>query len=122
MTYEEAINCIKGCICYKQEPCNDGICKSAEDRPCAIDVAIESLEKQIPKKPIRRLVNTTYHTYFRKPFEMYVCPMCHKAVEVDDNEGFQTEYYPSCECGQRIDWTGILEDYDLKWNDYEVVE
>lgn len=112
MTNEEAI---KELQILKGDMYDAYICK-------ALEMGIEALEKQIAKEPIRRLVNTTYHTYFRKPFEMYVCPMCHKAVEVDDNEGWQSEYYPSCECGQRIDWTGILEDYELKWNDYEVVE
>lgn len=103
---------------------NGDVCSifKCDDFHEALAMAIEALEKQRPKKPIRILVKPTYHTYFRKTFEMYTCPVCHKAVEVDDNEGYQTEFYPSCECGQRIDWTGILEDYELKWNDYEVVE
>ena len=46
MTYEEAKTCIKANICYKQEACADDICKSTEERPCAIDVVIEALEKQ----------------------------------------------------------------------------
>lgn len=45
MTNKEAIECIKVNICYKQSCCNDGICKSTDDRTCAIDVAIEALEK-----------------------------------------------------------------------------
>lgn len=43
MTYEEARLLIKVNICYKQEICSDGICKSTEDRPCAIDVALNCI-------------------------------------------------------------------------------
>lgn len=46
MTNKDATECIKANICYKQSCCNDGICKSTDDRPCAIDVAIEALEAQ----------------------------------------------------------------------------
>lgn len=53
MTYEEAIELIKINVCYKQNVCDDGICKSTEDKPCAIDVVIEALGEQIPKKPIK---------------------------------------------------------------------
>lgn len=87
----------------------------------ALNIAIEALEKQIAKKPIKKMVTRKW-LYLRQIIQFWTCPTCNKVVEVDDNEGFQTEYYPSCECGQRIDWTGILEDYELKWNDYEVVE
>ena len=44
MTNKDATECIKANICYKQSCCNDGICKSTDDRPCAIDMAIEALE------------------------------------------------------------------------------
>lgn len=49
MTYEEVITLIKINVCYKQNICEDGICKSTEERPCAIDVAIECIKKQMPK-------------------------------------------------------------------------
>ena len=90
MNYEEAITCIKANICYEQECCSDGICKSTEDRPCAIDVAIEALEKQIPKKVI--------------PFEnnpyLDACPCCGRIKSIYGDR------YCSY-CGQRIDWSEV---------------
>lgn len=84
MTYEEAINCIKANICYKQEHCNDGICKSTENRPCAVDVAIEALEKQITMR-----ATASFAKY-------YECPKCGELLET-------LEPYEYCwHCGQRI--------------------
>ena len=44
MTYEKAIKCIRN-ICYRQGVCRDGVCKSTEENPCAIDAAIEAFKK-----------------------------------------------------------------------------
>lgn len=96
MTNEEAIYCIKVNICYKQEPCNDGICKSTEDRPCAIDVAIDALEKQIPKKPKEA-----------KPPMSKVnvrCPNCENTFTAVEVVGKVKHCH---ECGQRIDFSEV---------------
>lgn len=82
---------------------------------------IEALEKQIPKQPIQKMMRVRW-SYCRSNFKLWVCPVCNKAVEVEDNEGYQSEYYPTCECGQRIDWADILEEHDHKWDDYEEVK
>ena len=89
MAYGEAIKCIKINICYRQEVCSDGICKGTEEKPCAIDVAIEALDKQIPKKP-----------YIGKYGGKCWCPSCNDEDEMDI---YGTSYCPNC--GQAIDWS-----------------
>lgn len=78
----------------------------------AIEMAIKALEKQIPKEPIQK----EFKSYNGECFNFYyTCPTCGKKVEVDDNEVYATEYYPSCECGQRIKWDDILNEFEMKW-------
>ena len=80
MTIQEAISCLKK---DKEYLMDNKVCNGEE-----IDAAIESLEKQIPKKPImRKDVAETY----------YICPECEWGVDkFDDN-------YCS-DCGQKLDW------------------
>ena len=80
MTIKEAISCLKSDKEYLKD---HNICDGEE-----IDIAIEALEKQIPKKPImRKDVAETY----------YICPECEWEVDkFDDN-------YCS-DCGQKLDW------------------
>ena len=52
----------------------------------AVDIAIQALEKQIPKKPI------TDDRYI-----MYICPCCNDFIKVSHN------YCPNC--GQELDWS-----------------
>ena len=104
MTYEEAITCINENICYKQEACADGICKSTEARPCAIEVAIESLEKQIPKKPKRVTKKEVYDP--DRPFATidvttFVCPCCGVKIM------FRKTIQRCLECGQKLDWSEV---------------
>ena len=81
MIIQEAIRCLKADKEYLK---GNNICDGKE-----IDVAIEALEKQIPKKPImRKDVAETY----------YICPECEWGVDkFDDN-------YCS-DCGQKLDWS-----------------
>ena len=64
----------------------------------AFDIAIEALEKQVPKKP-------TYDGDGYAPdgtfvFDEWLCPNCNSRYEVDyDNY----DYCPNC--GQKIDWS-----------------
>lgn len=98
MTYEESKRCIMANICYKQECCSDGICKSTEDRPCAIEVAIESIEKQIPKKPT--VVQDSWYVDVDEVriFDIFHCPTCNEQVNEINEQ-------PYCwKCSQRIDW------------------
>ena len=98
MTIEEALHELKiqsqvleSMILYNKdfEPRNDNT--SLENKKNAIDMAIESLEKQIPKKP---------KDYNEEDSSIdFVCPNCCEAV-------YKQPYKPKhCKhCGQRIDW------------------
>ena len=64
---------------------NCDIVQDVEDLNNAYDVAIQALEKQIPKKP------KTDDRYV-----MYICPWCNDFVKVSHNY---------CQnCGQKLDW------------------
>ena len=81
MTIKEAISCLKADREYLKD---NNICSGEE-----IYIAIEALEKQIPKKPI--MVKDTAETYYR-------CSECEWEVDkFDDN-------YCS-DCGQKLDWS-----------------
>ena len=64
---------------------NCDIVQNVEDLNNAYDVAIQALEKQIPKKP------KTDDRYV-----MHICPWCNDFVKVSHNY---------CQnCGQKLDW------------------
>ena len=73
------------------------------DNNKALDMAVSALEKQVPKKPIRKIdiYDTTY---------AYRCPVCKTYF---GNQGkrsvilFPTPRY--CNCGQRLDWEPFLK-------------
>lgn len=64
----------------------------------AMKVAIEALEKQIPKKPKYIKVQ---NTSFTKAHSRCVCPICNERVD-DDGRGYEQPY--CMECGQALDW------------------
>lgn len=80
MTYEEAIEILQEEHDYCQEM--SYVIK-------ALEMAIEALEKRIPKKPIER-----YADY--DDTEAGLCPFC--------NEGVDEEMNFCSYCGQVIDW------------------
>lgn len=82
MTYEEAIKNINALntVCG-QKGLYDAEFESA------LALAIEALEKQIPKKPYKDNENGVY--------EKEYCPSCHRSLFPNDHH---------CECGQAIDW------------------
>ena len=53
----------------------------------AMKMAIQALEKQIPKKPYKDNENGIY--------EKEYCPICHRSLFPNDHH---------CICGQAIDW------------------
>lgn len=61
----------------------------------AIDMAIEALKKQIPKKP--KEIVTDDNEYI-----CILCPICNAIVD-DDGRGYEQPY--CMECGQAIDWS-----------------
>lgn len=82
MTRKEAIEFLR-CNSYNMESCDKKECNKQE----ALTMAIEALEKQIPKKP------------YRHDADYYVCPNCDCQVVWQWFESY-------CEhCGQAIDWS-----------------
>lgn len=71
----------------------------------AIDVAIQALEKQIPKKP-----NKTIDSSLGIKKEIHVCPVCDcdltEVYFIAPQESKIKEKITYCEaCGQAIDWS-----------------
>lgn len=66
-------------------------------RRIEIEVAISALEKQIPKKPIKK--NPICYEKTKDDTEFiaydYFCPDCNKQIKA-------TEHH--CKCGQALDW------------------
>ena len=79
MTYEEAIKQLNSIAIYHFD----------KYTTYAIDLALEALEKQIPKKPIKKFA-------FSDDIGAGLCPFC--------NEGVNEEMNFCSYCGQAIDW------------------
>ena len=103
MTDAEAIRKLKD-ILEEVIETEDAVCyvTSVDEEP--LKMAIEALEKQIKKKPIKK-TGAECGMYYKK-WNYYCCPTCGEPVQIDDDELYSTIYYPTCECGQRIkyDW------------------
>ena len=85
MTTEEAIECLK-----KNKPTSGYIMLQV-----SVDMAIEALEKQIPKNPD---IEGDGYADDQLVYDTWICPCCHKSYEIDyDNYN----YCPNC--GQHID-------------------
>jgi hypothetical protein len=72
--------------------------------PWAIELAVDALQKQIPKKPKRVNKNDIFDGNWRK-----ICPTCGKVLmeRITTNvESYPRHYNMSgfCWCGQAIDW------------------
>lgn len=82
----------------------------------AFDMAIEALEKQIPKKPIiytdtRNLLDYNGNDYGVREVDVYDCPNC--GFDISDKSVCEEyEYKPSCcpECGQKLNWEDWSEE------------
>ena len=79
MTYEEAIKQLNSIATYHFD-------KYTAD---TINIAIDALEKQIPKKPIEKFA-------FSDDIGAGLCPFC--------NEGVNEEMNFCSYCGQTLDW------------------
>ena len=102
MTESEALEKLHGyCKCQKlqvkgiYEDCNARRCDDCDlcymqgttgEHMTAIGIAIQALEKQIPKKPYKDNDNGIY--------EKEYCPICHRSLFPNDHH---------CICGQAID-------------------
>ena len=96
MTVEETIKKITERHCTEGEHCTDN-CMNG-DEFCEYSLAIEALEKQIPKKP--------YIQQDDRNNDCIECPFCDSFIgyEYDcRDEHYQINYCPCC--GQSIDWS-----------------
>ena len=73
--------------------------KALPDGIEAIQIAIQALEKQIPKKPIMK-------QYFENLEEEYLCcPTCGEILTDRIPADNKTFYFHCMNCGQKFDWS-----------------
>ena len=98
MTASEAIEKLKNMRLYMQIEDKNNDCKFTEDDYKANEMAIQALEKQIPKKPTpidyEKYMDTVKNALFLKG--SYWCPNCNHVVKCGT--------YCS-DCGQKLDWS-----------------
>ena len=97
MTESEAVEKLKNMRLFMQITDKNSEHKFAEDDYKANEIAIQALEKQIPKKP-------TYEGDGYAPdgtfvLDEWICPYCETRYEVDYDD---YDYFPNC--GQKLDW------------------
>lgn len=83
---------------YETEICHAGDGTPDGDLMQALDMAIETLGKQIPKKPIL------------EPWSPAICPSCGEELSGSLGDGYYKHYIhlercPNIECSQRLDWS-----------------
>ena len=105
MKESEAIEKLKNMRLYMQIEDENNDCKFTEDDYKANEMAIQALEKQIPKKP-----NKTIDSSWGIQKEAHTCPVCdYYLTEVHFIEPQKIESNKKityCEtCGQAIDWS-----------------
>ena len=70
-----------------------------QKRAEALDIAIQALEKQIPKKPIMK-------QYFEDLEDEYLCcPTCGEILTDRIPADNKTFYFHCMNCGQKLDWS-----------------
>ena len=90
MTESEAVEKLKNMRLFIQITDKNSEHKFAEDDYKANEIAIQVLEKQIPKKPIFYA-----HDYY--------CSVCNSLV---GNNEFEWKRFKYCDtCGQKLDWS-----------------
>lgn len=92
MTFEEAKNQLEDLIQDRKSFICGGDDEIYKKDIEALQTAMQALEKQIPKKPIRLPAN---HPFY---YEVGDCPFCEESVYVAEGE-----FCPSC--GQALDWS-----------------
>lgn len=99
MKENEAIEKLKNMRLYMQITDKNNDCKFTEDDYKANEMAIQALEKQIPKKPIMK-------QYFKDMEEKYLCcPTCGEILTDRIPGDNKTFYFHCMNCGQKFDWS-----------------
>ena len=92
MTESEAVEKLKNMRLFMQIEDENNDCKFTEDDYKANEIAIQALEKQIPKKPVFYA-----HDYY--------CSACNSLV---GNNEFEWKRFKYCDtCGQKLDWSDV---------------
>ena len=95
MTEQEAIMIIEN----ERPSCGKKIEFTEEEKYEAYSMAIQALEKQIPKKPIMK-------QYFKDMEEKYLCcPTCGEILTDRIPGDNKTFYFHCMNCGQKLDWS-----------------
>lgn len=104
MKPEEAKELLVSCVIFCCNECNNRHrgCEDMEKLKDFSDTVLGTLEKQIPKKPIRASDRLT-----RK--QVWICPVCGGSGDDEEidrlfREEFGHEKYCS-DCGQALDWS-----------------
>lgn len=75
--------------------------KKAENQKELMNITVEALEKQIPKKPIEKDEKDYWGNIIDS---VYICSECNRfichGIEIQLEKN-----YPYCHCGQKIDWS-----------------
>ena len=99
MTESEAIEKLKNMRLFMQIEDKNNDCKFTEDDYKANEMAIQALEKQIPKKPIMK-------QYFEDlEDECLCCPTCGEILTDRIPADNKTFYFHCMNCGQKFDWS-----------------
>ena len=99
MKASEAIEKLKNMRLYMQIEDKNNDCKFTEDDYKANEMAINSLEKQIAKKPIMK-------QYFENLEDEYLCcPTCGEILTDRIPADNKTFYFHCMNCGQKFDWS-----------------
>lgn len=96
MTEREAVEKLKNMRLFMQLEDDKNDCKFAEDDYKANKMAIQALEKQIPKKP--DIEGDGYDPDGNLVYDTWICPTCGVSYEIDYDK---YDYCPAC--GQAID-------------------
>ena len=99
MTESEAIEKLKNMRLFMQITDENSEHKFPQDYYKANEMAIQALEKQIPKKPIMK-------QYFEDLEDEYLCcPTCGEILTDRIPADNKTFYFHCMNCGQKFDWS-----------------
>ena len=105
MVEGEAVEKLKNMRLFMKIEDEKNDCKFTEDDYKANEMAIQALEKQIPKKPRK---TDSYRGVLKRVYA-YVCPTCgNVCLEKYMNERQNTMF--CWNCGQHLDWSDDNDD------------
>lgn len=94
MTESEAVEKLKNMRLFMQIEDKSNDLKFAEDDYKANEMAIQALEKQIPKKVVKDEKRS------------YKCPCCGESAKTETGDSFIDYRLDYCDgCGQKLDWS-----------------